>query len=251
MMSRPRFGAVRLAVALLAIGFVLAACEGGSGQPLIDPGDGGNYRTSLDPADFVTRVDNPYFPLAPGSRWEYQAVGDGEMQTIEVVVTDQTRDILGIRATVVRDTVRVDGEVIEDTFDWYAQDTAGNVWYLGEDTKEYENGQVVSTEGTWEAGVDGAQAGIVMKADPQVGNAYRQEFYRGQAEDIAQVVRLGDSQTVPAGSYQGLLVTHEWTPLLADVVEEKYYAQGVGAVLESTVQGGSERIELIAYQAGA
>jgi hypothetical protein len=196
-------------------------------------------------------VDNPWFPLIPGSKWVYQTSAAGEVQDVEVVVTDQTRVILGITAVVVRDTVSVNGEVVEDTIDWYAQDTAGNVWYLGEDTKEYENGQVVSTAGTWEAGVDGAQAGIIMKADPQIGDAYRQEYYAGQAEDLAQVMRLGESQTVPAGSYQGLLVTDEWTPLLPDVVEEKYYAQGIGVVLELQIRGGSERTELISYQPGA
>jgi hypothetical protein len=242
-----------LMVALAAGALLLAACggEGSSGGLVIDPGDGGDYTADLNPADFVAGVDNPWFPLIPGSKWVYRTTADGEVQDVEVVVTDQTHDILGISAVVVRDTVSVDGELLEDTIDWYAQDTQGNVWYLGEDTKEYVDGQVVSTEGTWQAGVDGAQPGIIMKASPQVGDAYRQEYYKGQAEDLAQVVRLGDSQTVPAGSYQNLLVTHEWTPLESSIVAEKNYAEGVGVVLEVFVLGGIERTELISFTPGA
>ena len=228
---------------------ILAACGGGA-SPEIDPGDGGDYTVTLDPASFAEVIDNPLFPLIPGSTWTYQSVGADEVERIEIVVLDETRIVLGIPATVVRDTVTVEGEIIEDTYDWYAQDDAGNVWYLGEDTKEYEGGVVTSTAGSWEAGIDGAMPGIVMEADPNVGDVYRQEFYRGEAEDLAEVVRVAVAETVAFGSYDDVTVIKEWNPLLPDVVEEKYYAAGVGMILEVAVRGGDDRIELIAYQVG-
>jgi len=228
---------------------ILAACGGGA-SPEIDPVDGGDYTVTLDPASFAEVIDNPLFPLIPGSTWTYQSVGADEVERIEIVVLDETRIVLGIPATVVRDTVTVEGEIIEDTYDWYAQDDAGNVWYLGEDTKEYEGGVVTSTAGSWEAGIDGAMRGIVMEADPNVGDVYRQEFYRGEAEDLAEVVRVAVAETVAFGSYDDVTVIKEWNPLLPDVVEEKYYAAGVGMILEVAVRGGDDRIELIAYQVG-
>jgi hypothetical protein len=156
---------------------------------------------------------------------------------------------MGITATVVTDTETRDGELVEQTADWFAQDRGGNVWYLGEDTKAFENGQP-SPAGSWEAGVDGALPGIIMKAHPQVGDAYRQEFYRGEAEDMGKVVRVGDTETVPFRSFDGLLVTEDWTPREPKVMEEKFYAKGVGLVLETTIRGGSERNELVSYQSG-
>jgi hypothetical protein len=232
---------VRLAVSVLVL--VLAGC--GAGEPVIDPGDGGNYSVRLDPADFVATIDNPWLPFIPGSRWTYQA-GRGERN--EVVVTDQTRTIMGIRATVVRDTETRNGALVEDTFDWYAQDRSGNVWYLGEATTAVRSEP--SSAGSWEAGVDGALPGIIMKADPRVGDAYRQEFYPGHAEDMGEVVRTGASESVPFRSLDGLLVTRDWTPLEPEVVEEKFYARGIGLVLERTVRGGSDRNELVGYQPG-
>jgi hypothetical protein len=235
----------RMPLAVLIVGLTLAGCRGSS-EPVIDPGDGGNYSVTLDPANFVATIDNPWLPFTPGSRWVYQA---GGRERNEVVVTDQTRKVLGITATVVRDTETRDGALVEDTFDWYAQDRDGNVWYLGEDTRAIRNGEP-SPAGSWEAGVDGALPGIIMKADPQVGDAYRQEYYRGQAEDMGKVVRSGDSERLPFRSFDGLLVTQDWTPLEPEVIEEKYYAKGVGLVLETTVRGGSDRNELISYQPG-
>ncbi|HZM41691.1 MAG TPA: hypothetical protein VFB94_21385 [Acidimicrobiales bacterium] len=236
---------MRLTRLLVVVGLALAGC-GGPGKPVIDPGDGGRYSVTLDPADFVADIDNPWMPFAPGRRWLYRVDG---RHRIEVVVTDQTRTILGITATVVRDTETQGDQPVEDTFDWYTQDRDGNVWYLGEDTREYENGQVVSTAGSWEAGVDGALPGVIMRAHPRVGDAYRQEYYRGQAEDMAKVLRTGASERVPLRSFEGLLVTQEWSPLEPKVVEEKYYAKGLGLVLERTVRGGSDRTELLSYQA--
>jgi hypothetical protein len=229
-----------------------SACGGGSdgggaATPVIDPGDGGNYKPNIDPADFVARIDNPYLPLTPGARWVYESE-DGER--VEVVVLAETRQILGITATVVRDTVTEDGEIVEDTFDWFAQDRDGNVWYLGEDSKEFKDGKPINTAGSWEAGKDGAQPGIVMRASPQPGASYRQEFYRGEAEDMAMVLRLDGAETVPFGQFSGLLVRRDWTPLEPKAIEDKYYARGVGLVLEAKVGGGGARLELVSFDAG-
>ena len=229
-----------------------AACGDDSSDsertPVIDPGDGGNYAPDLDPADFVRLIDNPFLPFIPGSRWVYES--DDGSERIEVVVLDETREILGITATLVRDTVTEDGELVEDTVDWYAQDCDGNVWYLAEDSKELEDGEVVSTAGSWEAGVDGAFPGIVMQADPRVGQSYRQEFYAGEAEDLAEILQLDGSETVPLGSFTQLLVVREWNPLEPEVIENKYYARGTGVVLELEVAGESGRVELVSFEPG-
>jgi hypothetical protein len=209
------------------------------GQPVIDPGDGGDYAPELDPADFVARIDNPYLPMVPGNRWSYEeTTGEGDVEQIEVVVLEETRDIGGIDATVVRDTVTLDGVLVEDTHDWYAQDRDGNVWYLGEDVSNYdEQGNLEDHDGSFEHGVDGAYAGIVMPADPQPGDAYRQEYWPGEAEDLGEVLRLGETVSVPAGDYEDVLVTRDWNPLEPEIVEQKWYAPGVGVIMEQAVQG--------------
>jgi hypothetical protein len=216
-------------------------------QPVIDPGDGGEYDPQIDPADFVEGVDNPYLPFRPGARWVYEGIDDGEREHIEVTVTTERREVMGVPVVVVRDTVELDGQLAEDTRDWYAQDREGNVWYMGEETAEYENGEVVSTEGSWEAGVDGALPGIVMPADPEVGHAYRQEYYAGEAEDMGEVIAVDGTASVPAGEFDNLVVTRDWNPLEPEVVEEKSYAEGVGVVLEEKTAGGEARIELVDY----
>jgi hypothetical protein len=226
------------------------ATTGDIGRPVIDPGDGGDYRPDVDPADFVTGIDNPYLPFTIGSRWVYKGETDGQRERIEVVVTPRTRVVMGIGATVVRDRVFVEGELVEDTFDWYAQDRDGNVWYLGERTQEYEGGKVVSSAGSWEAGVDGALPGIVMAAEPTVGHAYRQEYYAGEAEDMGDVIAVGGSATVAAGTFDDVVTTRDWTPLEPDVIEEKTYAPGVGVVLEAKVAGGDDVVELVAFTPG-
>jgi hypothetical protein len=246
----------RRTVALVAAGVLtFAACgddePAPETQPVIAVGSAADYDPDIDPANFVDAIDNPYLPFVPGSRWVYEEESDGETERIEVVVTDERREVMGIPATVVRDTVTTaDGELVEDTYDWYAQDVDGNVWYLGEDTKEYENGEVVSTDGSWESGVDGALPGIIMHADPQVGDAYRQEFYEGEAEDVAEVVRVGVSESVAFGDFDDLIVIKEWNPLEPDVVEEKYFASGVGLVLEMKIEGAEGRGELIEHTKG-
>ncbi|MGH9150331.1 MAG: hypothetical protein ACRD0F_08325, partial [Acidimicrobiales bacterium] len=202
----------------------------------------------LDPAGFVARIDNPYWPMTPGTMWTYEERGGGgSVRRVDVTVAFDTRVIMGVLATVVHDVVTEDGEVVEDTYDWVAQDRSGNVWYLGEDTKEFERGVLVGSEGSWEAGADGAEAGIVMPANPRPGLSYRQEYYKGEAEDRAEVVSLTERQGVPAGIFDQMLMTRDWTPLEPGVIEHKYYAKGVGPVLAVTVSGGAGREELVRF----
>jgi len=202
------------------------------------------YTVKLDPNDFVSGVTNPYWPLKVGTHWVYRTTTADGVEKNDVVVTDQTKTILGIKAVVVHDTVTVDGSLTEDTFDWYAQEKDGTVWYLGEDTKELENGKVTSTAGTWEAGVNGAQPGVIMQANPKAISTpspwYWQEFYKDQAEDQARTLSVTGTATVPAGTYNGLLVTEERSPIEPTVVEQKYYLPGLGVVLERTTKGARE-----------
>jgi hypothetical protein len=228
-------------------GDTTTSTEPAPAAPVIDPGDGGNYAPELDPADFVDVVDNPYFPLVPGTTWVYEGEDAGETERIEVEVLGETREIEGITATVVRDTVYVDGELAEDTYDWYAQDKDGNVWYLGEDTHEYENGVAINAKGAWEYGKDGALPGIVMLADPQVGDAYRQEYYEGEAEDLGEVLANDATVEIQLGTYEDVVVTEDWNPLDPEVVEEKSYASGIGLIREEKTAGGDGVIELIEF----
>jgi hypothetical protein len=244
-----RWRALSLAIVVLAVaavGIVVATTNGDDADDLAGTqDDGSEYQPVIDPGGFTATVDNPFFPLAPGSRWVFEGEVEEGLERTVVEITGETREVMGVTCLVVRDTVTLDGEVIEDTYDWFAQDADGAVWYFGEETKEYENGQVSSTEGAWEAGVDGAQPGVIMQAEPQVGDAYRQEYFAGEAEDMAEVLSLTESVTVPAGSYHDVLMTEEINPLEPEVVEHKYYARGVGPVLTVQVQGGSDREELV------
>ena len=211
----------------------------------------GSEEVQLDPADFVATVDNPYWPMTPGSRWvSKEATSRGAGQKVVVTVKSRTKVIVGITATVVHDKVSEDGELVEDTFDWFAQDVCGNVWYLGENTKEYEDGKVVSTEGSWETGVDGAQAGVVVSGDPEIGVDYRQEYLAGEAEDRARTLSLDEQVTAPFGHFEDVLMVRETTPLEPKVLEYKFYALGVGPVLAIAVSGGSDREELVSFEAG-
>ena len=202
----------------------------------------------FDPTNFVAGVTNPFFPLTPGTIYYYEGVADGAAQTDSVEVLSETKTILGVVATVVRDRVYTNGELTEDTFDWYAQDNDGNVWYLGEDTRELENGQVVSTEGSWEAGVDNAQAGILMWADPaaHIGEEYRQEFAPDVAEDLGKVVAVNESVDVAYGSLTGCVRTEDRNALEPGILENKFYCPEVGLSFEQGLQGSSDRNELVA-----
>jgi hypothetical protein len=205
----------------------------------------GPLPAKLDPAAFSTTIDNPYWPMRPGSRWVYRA-GD---ERIVVTVTRRTAVINGVRARVVHDRVTEGGRLVEDTEDWYAQDRAGNVVYLGEKTVEVDERGRRSTAGSWRAGSGGAQAGIAMPAHPQPGLRFHQELLRGEAEDTGHVLSLNEQAEVPAGHYRGLLLTKDFTPLERDVLEYKLYAKGVGPVLLLDVSGGSGgRAELVRYE---
>ena len=207
------------------------------------------YDPDIDPADFVdpsqigdTVTPNTYFPLIPGSGWIYEG-GD---ETITVTVTDDTVEIMGVTCVVVKDVAEEDGEVIEDTDDWFAQDTEGNVWYFGEISKEYEDGELVGIEGSWKAGEDGAKPGVLMKAAPQVGEVYRQEFLLGEAEDMGEVLSLTGTAAVPAASCTGdCAIIKDFTPLEPDADEDKYFAPGIGLILEVDNEAGGERVELV------
>ena len=241
---------------LLVAAPLLASCDPQSSQPFDAPSDAGVplsatvvepesfYGPKFDPDSFVHRVDNRLFPLVPGTQFVYKGEEDGEEETNVTLVMKTRKHILGISAVVVLDRVFVGGELKEKTFDWYAQDTRGNVWYLGEDTEELEDGKIVSTEGSWEAGVKGARAGIIMPAHPAVGQHYRQEFFVGEAEDEAQVVDRGLDITVPYGSFHDCIKTVEWTRLEPGIKEAKFYCPGVGFVRATDVQGPETRLVL-------
>jgi hypothetical protein len=218
-----------------------------SAQPVIDLGDGGDYAPVIDPADFSDVVDNPFMPLLPGSRWVYEErTSDGEVEEITVEVLDDRRTVMGVSTIVVHDVASLDGEVIEDTYDWFAQDSAGNVWYFGEDTTAYDADGTASTKGAWEAGVGGALPGIAMPAEPEVnGVGYRQEYLAGEAEDMGEVIAVSGSVGTPFGEFDDVIVTRDWTPIEPDTIEEKTYARGVGFVAETKNDG--ETVVLVEF----
>ncbi len=221
------------------IGPVLEVDEDGIRLELIEL----HYNPPFDPSNFNNPGSNPYLPLEPGNVKTYEIETDDGIETVRVEVTNETRSILGVTCFVVNDVVTLDGELVEDTDDWFALDRFGNVWYLGEDSKDYENGVLVSTEGSWEAGVDGAEAGVLMFANPIVGVTYRQEFYEGEAEDMATIVEIGASEMIDQGSYTNCLRTRDFTPLEPGTHEIKTYAPGIGLILEEDDEG--ERLELV------
>ena len=230
----------------------LSSCAGGDGAASAGTGPRttlpqGSERVELDASDFTVDITNRYWPMDVGDRWVFEETdGDGGVQRVEVTVLDETHTVaLGIEARVVHDLVTEDGATVEDTLDWYAQDADGNVWYLGEQTAEYENGRVVSTEGSWEAGADGAQPGIAVPADPRPGLAYRQEYLRGEAEDEAVVLSTSEPVQTPAGTYADALLTRDTTPLQPEVAELKLYAPGIGPVLILQTAGGTSREALV------
>jgi hypothetical protein len=237
----------RLAAVGLAAAAAIAAPAGANAAPADLPR--GSEHVTLDPADFSTRITNPWWPMRPGSRWVYRETdSQGARQRVVVTVTHRVKRIAnGVTARVVRDVVSEDGEPVEVTEDFYAQDRDGNVWYLGEDTAEYENGRVVSREGSFEAGVDGAEAGVIMPAHPRPGLRYRQEYYKGHAEDRARVVSRREQAGVPFGHFRGVLMTREDNPLEPRALEFKFYARGVGPVLAVSVSGGGDRDELVRF----
>ena len=213
----------------------------------------GSEPSKLDPADFSTNIDNPYWPMKPGSKWVYSETDtEGTKERAVVTVTDKTKKIAnGVTARVISDVVTENGTPVEITDDWYAQDKNGNVWYLGEAVRNFKNGKVVDKEGSFEAGVDGAQPGIAMPANPVPGLSYRQEYYKGKAEDKGAVITVGKEQVeVPAGYYRGVLMTRDLVPLEPKVQEIKFYARDVGPVLSIHTDGAGGRAALVSYKPG-
>jgi hypothetical protein len=210
----------------------------------------GSEHVSIDPSEFSTVIDNPYWPMVPGNRWVYSEEEDGASQRVVVTVTNDTKTIDGVETRVVHDVVSDHGVKVEDTHDWYAQDSAGNIWYFGEDTTEYKHGKPASTKGSFEAGVDGAEPGIALPADPAAGMSYREEYKAGEAEDQAGVLSTDAQVEVPFGHFSGAVLTSNTNPLERKVQEFKLYARGVGPVMELLVSGGSGRTELISYTHG-
>jgi len=238
-------------------GFVLTACNEATTAARGTPTDAART-LSAGTRPFEPKSDNPYFRLVPGTTFHYQSRTKEGLETEDFIVTTDTKVISGVKppvtALVVEDIVRLNGTIIEHTFDWFAQDKepvcpdcAHDIWYFGEDSREFDpiTGEFIGTEGSWEAGRNGAEPGIIMEGDPQVGDTYREEFAQGVAEDMARVLSLDARARVPYGSFSGCLKTENFTPLEPDVREEKYYCAGVGLVLEVSVTGGKERNELV------
>jgi hypothetical protein len=244
MRNRTRIG---MALGLLGVTAVMAASPALAGASTLPQG---SEPVNLDPADFSTQIDNPYFPLVPGDKHIYRETdSEGTKQRVVVSVSNKTKQIAnGITARIVHDRVTEHGKVVEDTFDWYAQDSDGNVWYLGEDTVECsKKGKIKSSSGSFEAGVDGAQPGIIMPANPEPGLEYRQEYYAGHAEDHARVVSVNEQAEVPFGHFTDVVMTRDLNPLDPKLLEFKFFAKGVGPVLATAVSGGSDREELVKF----
>jgi hypothetical protein len=244
-------GAVAVSAALLPA--LLIACGGSSdesstAQSATNTFPQSNEPANLNPADFTTQIDNLYFPLPVGAQWHVRVTDqEGTVQQQVITVTDKTKPIAdGVTARVVHDVVSEGGKPVEITEDWYAQDKEGNVWYFGEDTAEIHNGKR-DTSGSFQAGVNGADAGIAMLAHPTVGQTYREEYYVGHAEDRSRVLALDQQAEVPFGHFRNVILTEDYTPVEPNVLELKMYAPGIGQVLAQTVSGGSEREELISF----
>jgi uncharacterized protein YceK len=210
---------------------------------------GSTYHPTIVPADFTTHITNPYWRLKPGATWTFDGTKDHVPEHVVITVAHDTKTILGVKCLVVHDLVTLNGSVEENTTDWYAQDRAGNIWYFGEDSKDYKNGVVISTQGTWESGVDGAQPGVVIHQHNPVRLAYRQEYRPGVAEDIARVITNTAVVHVTAGTFRNVVETLDTDPLNPQKVEHKYWALGVGPV--HVIRVGSfhqEEIKLTSYK---
>ena len=240
---KKRTNAVVALLVLVGIGLIAGYGPGAPAGAMPHPGV--RPTAAVDPADFTTPVQNPYFPLEPGTVSFLRGSEDGERLLNRTSITPWKKVIQGVTTTVVNDVLYEGGVLREKTTDWYAPDNSGNVWYFGEATAVYNNqGQVVDTEGSWQAGVDGAVAGIIMTANPSPTDAYRQEFYRGHAEDQGWIVARHQVADVPYGTVKDVVRSYEWTRLEPGVVSLKLYGPGLGIVREKDVAGGTELLEL-------
>jgi hypothetical protein len=234
------------ALAIAALGVVPTSAAAGASCHLPRFGPGSSYHPHIDPASFSPQVTNPWFPLKPGRTLVSTGTKDGQRALDLFAPSRRTKLIDGVRTRVVEDRLYLDNVLEERTSDYYAQDRCGNVWYFGEDTATLDrHGNVVDTEGSWHAGVDGAQPGVFMQAHPQLGRKFRQEWYRGQAEDVFKVLDRSAAVTVPAGSFRHALRTAEWTALEPGVLDNKYYVRGIGQVAELSVKGPREALRLV------
>jgi hypothetical protein len=229
-------GSAGAGLAVAAIAALWASTAAASARTTIAP--------VFDPNNFVAVVDNPYYPLPVGRSLVYSGIKDGQSQRDTVTVTNQTKVILGVTATVVSDIADHNGAILERTSDWYAQDKQGNVWYLGEDTVHFLAHGKADTSGSWEAGVNGAVPGIIMEANPQIPDAYRQELLAGEAEDTAWIVDRGTTIRVPYGRVTNVLTTLEATRLEPGAYDQKLYGPGIGIVLEQSLSGDPEYAKL-------
>jgi hypothetical protein len=226
---------------MLLVGLLAIALSAG--------GDASANGTPPNPSAFTARVTNPWYTLKPGTTYVYRGVKDAQPSRDVVVVTHATKRIQGVACVVVQDRLYLRGRLRERTTDWYTQDRHGNVWYFGEDTAELDrSGRVTSTEGSWQAGRNGARAGVFMPPRPKVGESGRQEYYKGHAEDHFQVLSLRASVKVAYTASRHALLTKEWTPLEPGTIDHKFYVRGIGLVLEQTVKGGDERNALVSVR---
>lgn len=237
-MIKPALAAAAAAAAALAVWTPWATIAGRSPPAAYEP--------HLNPKSFSLDIDNPYFPLPVGRTWVYRGMKDGKPQVDRVTVTPRTKVVAeGIRARVVSDVATHRGKLLEKTFDYYAQDSRGNVWYVGEDTTEYLPNGRKDTSGSWQAGVNDGEPGIIMLSDPRIPDAYRQEYLKGEAEDTAWIVNRGGSLSVPFGSVHDVLTSLEFARIEPGVVDRKIYAPGVGIVAEKALTGPPETSTLV------
>ncbi len=214
---------------------------------VINDNNGVNYNPIIEPKNFVDEINNPYLNLVPGKVWIYEGINDdGKTEKIEFEVTALHKEILGVKITVVHDKVWVENEIVEDTKDFYAQDSEGNVWYFGEEIDNYENGVLVNHEGSWEAGRNAAKPGIFLKANPKEGDVYRQEFLEDAAEDLEEVLGVSETIKTAFGTFENCIKTMNWSPLDPEIIEVKYYSKEVGGmVYETKVSGEEGFLELV------
>lgn len=229
--------------------FMIMVLNAGIGGTKAVAGEGEVYTMPFDAANFENPGVNSYFPIKPGMKWEYRELDDEGEEEAKVIfeVTKATKTILGVTCIVIHDQVIEERKVVEDTIDYYATDKFGNVWYFGEDSRDFERGKLVSVDGSWLSGAEGAMPGLYLAAEPKVGMVFQQEVSPGQAEDMAQIEEIGVSVRVKKGKFENCIKVKEWNPLEPGIIEYKYYAPGMGVVLEEEPKE-KVRVELYKFK---